>query len=653
MAWELQTAGFVGETDGVGTVYGTVIAETRAEDDIQTVIRSVPLAAKKDILLPVINYVMNLKKYLVINDARLEENIPLDGYLDDNKPLSVLCLPVIRHTQLIGILYLENRAVAGAFTADHIGILELIASQAAISLEIAQLYDKLKREIAQHREVESALRESEDRHRLVVESMNEGICVVDDRGRIGFINTRFCEILGYEREEVLGRYLEDFASEPSKAILEEQLMKRRRGEHVPYEIELVSRNGRIISTMVSPRPMFDSSGNFKGSFGLFTDITTKKKMEEDLLKQTKIESLGVFAGGIAHDFNNLLTAIIGNISLAKLNLPITSEIFTILDEAENASMRAKDLTQQLLTFSRGGAPIKKTTSIKKLLRQTIDFALSGSNIVCIYTIQNDLWNAEIDEGQITQVIHNLVINAMQAMQEGGVIEVAAKNEMIDSRSRHPLKPGNYIKIEITDHGTGIPPENQKYIFDPYFTSKQNGSGLGLTVSYSIINRHEGHIAFESVLGKGTSFFVYLPSSRECVCTEETMEQKNVLPAVRVLIMDDDEVVLRVAGNMLSHMGISADFATHGEMAVELYMKSVQEGRPYDLIIMDLTIPGKMGGKETIVRLKEINPDVRAIVSSGYSNDPVMANYADYGFCGVVAKPYRMEDLKAAINCVLR
>jgi histidine kinase len=629
-----------------------VAAEIMSEGEITTIIRTTPLAAKKDIMVPVINYVMNLKKYLVLHDARLEEDIPLDDYLVDNRPLSVLCLPVIRHLELIGILYLENRAIAGAFTADHIGILELIASQAAISLEIARLYDKLKQEIAQHWEVESALRESEDRYRMLVESMNEGICVLDDSEMIGFINSRFCEILGYDREEIIGGRLENFISEASRPIMKEQLMKRRRGDNVPYEIELVNRNGGIIPTVVSPRPIFDSSGSFKGSFGLFTDITDKKKMEEDLLKSTKIESLGVFAGGIAHDFNNLLTAIIGNISLAKMSLPGKNEMYAILDDAENASIRAKDLTQQLLTFSRGGAPIKKTISIKNFLRKTIDFALSGSNIICIYTIQNDLWNAEIDEGQITQVIHNLVINAMQSMLSGGVIEVFAKNETVDSRSRLPLVPGNYIKIEITDHGSGIPAENQKLIFDPYFTTKQNGSGLGLTVSYSIIRRHDGLITFESEPGKGTRFFVYLPSSREQVHTEETMEQNNVVPAARVLIMDDDELVLRVAGNMLSHLGVSADYATHGEEAIAMYMTSVQEGHPYDLIIMDLTIPGKMGGKEVIVRLKEINPDIKAIVSSGYSNDPVMANYAEYGFCGVVAKPYRMEDLQAAINSVL-
>jgi CheY-like chemotaxis protein len=272
--------------------------------------------------------------------------------------------------------------------------------------------------------------------------------------------------------------------------------------------------------------------------------------------------------------------------------------------------------------------------------------------VCIYSIQNDLWNAEIDEGQISQVIHNLVINAMQAMQEGGAIEVKARNENLDVQSRLPLRPGHYIWIEITDHGTGIPPENQKYIFDPYFTTKENGSGLGLTVSYSIIKRHEGLISFKSEFGRGTTFIIYLPSSKEGITVDQVEEQKNLLASGRVLVMDDDEVVLKVAGNMLEYLGISADFATHGEEAIDLYVKSMETDHPYDFIIMDLTVPGKMGGKETITRLKEINPDIRAIVSSGYSNDPVMANYSDYGFKDVVAKPYRIEDLRAVISRVL-
>ena len=629
-----------------------IVAETTMTDDIRTVVKSIPYEAKKDLLIPIINYVMRSKKYLVIHDARREENIPLNQYPEENRPMSVLCLPIERHAKLTGILYLENRVVAGAFTADHIEILQLLASQAAISLEIAQLYDKLTQEISQHWKAETALRNSEDRYRLVVESMNEGISVLDEAGRLKFVNTRFCEMIGYERNEILGVPLEQYLAEKSVAILRQQLMRRRRGEHEPYEIELKKKDEKIISTIVSPRPIYDTEGNFAGSFGLFTDITEKKKMEQDLLKASKIETLGVFAGGIAHDFNNLLTAIIGNISLARLNIPQNDQTFAILAEAENASLRAKDLTHQLLTFSKGGAPIKKTTSIKKLLRQTVDFALSGSNIVCIYTIQNDLWNAEIDEGQISQVIHNLVINAMQAMQEGGAIEVKARNAILDEQSPVPLKPGHYLCIEITDQGTGIPPENQKYIFDPYFTTKENGSGLGLTVSYSIIKRHDGLISFESEFGRETTFIIYLPSSKARIMDEHDDEQKNVLASGRVLVMDDDEVILRVAGNMLTHLGISADFARHGQEAIDMYMKSMEADHPYDIIIMDLTVPGKMGGKETIARLKEINPAVKAIVSSGYSNDPVMAHYSDYGFKDVVAKPYRIEDLKAVINRVM-
>jgi len=398
--------------------------------------------------------------------------------------------------------------------------------------------------------------------------------------------------------------------------------------------------------------MHDRTMEIIGSVVAFHDITEKKKMEEGLLRTSKLESIGVLAGGIAHDFNNILTAIFGSISNAKLLSKKGDKIHGVLVEAEKGYKRAKSLTQQLLTFSKGGAPVKHTASLGDLVIDTVKFGLSGSGVRCEYSIPENLWSTEIDEGQISQVIHNLTINAVHAMPGDGTIEVRVKNNIIQEGSRLQLEKGKYVKLSIRDHGTGILKEHIERIFDPYFTTKQEGIGLGLTTTHSIIRRHEGQIVVESEQGVGTVFHIYLPAS-EAVPPPQTLEQNGgTVGGGRVILMDDDESIRSSVGALLQFLGYEIALACEGQEAIDLYRAGMEQDRPFDAVIMDLTIPGGIGGKEAIRELLKIDPDVKAIVSSGYSNDPVMAEYRRYGFKGVVVKPYNVEILNSTLSSII-
>ncbi|MCX6830078.1 MAG: ATP-binding protein, partial [candidate division Zixibacteria bacterium] len=336
----------------------------------------------------------------------------------------------------------------------------------------------------------------------------------------------------------------------------------------------------------------------------------------------------------------------------KMNLEENNELCKRLTEAERASMRAQELTQQLLTFSKGGAPVRRTASINDIVKETAEFALRGSNVKCKFDLPDNLQPVEIDEGQISQVINNLIINADQAMPQGGAIEISAENMVIKQEDCLPVKCGNYIKITVSDQGIGIPEPYIRKIFDPFFTTKQKGSGLGLATTYSIIKRHEGHIEVESEVGVGTTFHVYLPASGKKLSTQRKSEEAAIPGSGKILIMDDDETIRLVAGMALSNLGYSIETACDGNKAIELYRQAMESGRPFDAVIIDLTIPGGMGGKETIAGLTQIDPEVKAIVSSGYSNDPIMAEYWKYGFKGFVPKPYKVQQLSKALHELL-
>jgi len=395
-----------------------------------------------------------------------------------------------------------------------------------------------------------------------------------------------------------------------------------------------------------------STGAFVGIIEYARDISNQKLMEKEMQKVEKLESLGILAGGIAHDFNNILTVILGNVSLAKMPGRCDEKIIKRLTDAEKACERAKDLTQQLLTFAKGGTPIKKTAAIAELIRDTASFALRGSNVRSEVSIAEDLWAVDVDEGQISQVIHNLVINADQAMPQGGILKMRAENVRIDSKKAIPLPEGKYVAIAIIDQGVGIPKEYVAKIFDPFFTTKQKGSGLGLASSYSIISNHGGHITVESIPGSGSTFTFYLPASEKKIESKKPAIEMLRSGIGKILIMDDEELIRDVARDILKSLGYETDLARDGAEALDLYRKAKDAGKPYAAVIMDLTIPGGMGGEEAVKKLHAIDPDAKAIVSSGYSTGPIMSDFKAYGFSGVITKPYRIADMGATLQLVI-
>jgi PAS domain S-box-containing protein len=504
----------------------------------------------------------------------------------------------------------------------------------------------------ERKRAEEALRDSEERYRAIAENTHDLICETSSTGRFLYLSPNYRDVLGYEPRELLGRSVHEHVHPDDcpavKGEFERGMRTLRPGQAV---FRYRHRNGEWRWFESTGKAFWTTTGEIRGVV-VSRDITERKKMEEERLRASKHESVSLLAGGIAHDFNNILTAIVGNISLAKMSVDPGEDLFKRLTEAEKASLRAKGLTQQLLTFAKGGAPVKKLTSIADLLKESASFGLRGSNVNCQFDLPDGLCLADIDEGQISQVINNLVINAKQAMPEGGTITVRAQNIVVRAGAAEPSPPlpeGKYVKISINDRGTGIPEDLLPKIFDPYFTTKQQGSGLGLATSYSIIRNHGGHIAVESELGAGTTFSFHLPASPRNLLPAKEVEERPQVGRGKILVMDDEEAIRDLLVQMLTRCGYEADVARFGAEAIELYKQAYDAGRPYAAVIMDLTIPGGMGGKEAIKKLVAVDPDVKVVVSSGYANDPVMANYRQYNFRGACPKPYKVTELSGVLH----
>jgi PAS domain S-box-containing protein len=508
-----------------------------------------------------------------------------------------------------------------------------------------------------HLALEAITREKETAQRYL-DIAGVMFCALNRAGEIILINRKGSEILGYADNELLGQNWFDVClPEEVRARVKEVFALQLAGELAPvefYENSVINQKGEKRLIAFHNTLLRDEAG-ISGVLFSGEDITDKSLMQNELLKNQKLESLGVLAGGIAHDFNNILTGIVGNISLARMNIDNAGKAGQLLENAEKASLRASSLATQLLTFAKGGTPIKKRVSVVPIVEEAMSLALRGANVKGIVTAPESIHVIDADEGQLSQVFNNLIINAVQAMPGGGTLTVTAENYSLKDTNEYLLPQGEYIMLSFSDQGCGIPEEEQKKIFDPYFTTKSGGNGLGLASANSILIRHGGHIGVKSVIGQGTTFTILLPSIAEtfskCQAATGSLTTEDHGGGT-ILVMDDERMILDIATDMLEHLGYRAVTCENGAEAVAAYKDGQTLGAPFAAVIMDLTIPGGMGGKEAAVQILAIDPQARLVVSSGYSNDPIMANYGSHGFAGAVTKPYTVAQLSYLLSSVV-
>ncbi len=519
------------------------------------------------------------------------------------------------------------------------------------------------RDITVRKLAEEILSAERERLAVTLRSIGDGVITVDTHGRVIMINLEAERMTGWDNEQAVGMPLAEIF-----IIIDENSRETRENPVAlvlssgqPVELAdntvLVARDGTELVIGDSAAPIVDLQDKIIGAVLVFRDLTEKKRLQEQLLKADKMESVGLLAGGIAHDFNNLLQAIGGNLALARLGKRLPIEVDRKIEDAEKAVQRAAGLTQQLLTFSRGGAPVTKAVSLSELITESVSFALRGTMIKPIYHFAADLYIVVIDTGQISQVINNLVINASQAMPNGGEIDIAAENIQVKEEGQIETLPvGDYVKVSVHDQGPGISRKIITRIFEPYFSTKHTGRGLGLASCYSIIKNHNGLLTAFSKPGEGATFIFYLPAATDGSSIVDHDNETSVSfekGSAKILVMDDDEDIQEIISHMLNFAGHEVKIAAHGQQAVDMYQQAMKAGRPFDIVIADLTVPGGMGGKEMVVKLLKIDPAARVIVSSGYSSDPVMANFTDYGFKAVIAKPYKMDELTMTLREVLQ
>ncbi|MEE9543788.1 MAG: PAS domain S-box protein, partial [Thermodesulfobacteriota bacterium] len=483
-------------------------------------------------------------------------------------------------------------------------------------------------------------------YKEVIIHSNDAIVIRTPNGVFLEQNTASKALMGYSDEELEGTTPALMIGEETFEVVKAKLKKF--GTSLGDEV-ITRKDGTKVDVEVSAFTVKDDTGEPAQIVGIIRDITERKEREEEHIKAGRLESIAILAGGIAHDFNNILTGIMANVGMSIMLVEDGSQVSRKLKEAEKACEKAKALTQQLLTFSTGGEPVKEIVLLADLIRDSANMVLAGSNVNCTYSIPAELLPVEVDAGQMSQVINNLILNAIHAMSEGGTIHVDAENVDLGSDDDLPLAEGRYVKLSIADEGKGISNEYLSKVFDPYFTTKEDGTGLGLATVYSIVKKHDGHVFLQSELGVGTTIHIYLPASSGMVEVSRTKEVVKKLDGKgRVLVMDDDKIVREVACEVLKNAGFEVDGADDGKEAIKLYKEAIGSGVPYDLLIMDLTVPGGMGGKEAMAGLLKIDPNVKAIVSSGYSNDPVMADHRKFGFIGMLAKPYAIKELQGMV-----
>lgn len=511
------------------------------------------------------------------------------------------------------------------------------------------------KDITKRRHAEERLIESEERFRSLVEESPFAINIARN-GVILFSNAASLKMFGFKRQsEIMGRSVTDiFASQYRGDVWDKTVRREKRKEVVnSYETIGLRKDGTEFPMQVTVKLLNLAEGIANIAF--FEDLTLRKLIEEELIKVRNLESVGTLAGGIAHDFNNLLMGVTGYIELARMQTPPESKVYSLLTEAEKIADQGKDLTQQLITFSQGGEPLKKEVKIAPVLKNVSRLTLTGSNVKCEYSLQDNLHRIEADESQLRQVIHNIVLNAKEAMPRGGMMAIRAENVVMSEQDALPLPAGNYVRITIEDKGTGIAQENIPKIFDPYFSTKnmgiQKGMGLGLAIAYSIIRRHNGHITVESLPHVGTAFNIYLPAYARKTASAEQAEG-IITGKKRVLFMDDEAFIRNIGQELLTHLGYDVKLSQDGNETILLYKQAKHLGEPFDCVMLDLTMKGGIGGKEVLREILSVDPAVRAIISSGYTDDPVLSNYVSFGFKAAITKPYNIDQLREVLKEVI-
>lgn len=579
-----------------------------------------------------------------LENARAQ--FPQDPLLAGLAIESFVALPLFdHHGQAVGVMGVLGRKPMGNIQIIE-STLQIFAARAAAELERKRFAEDLAAE--------------KDRLAVTLRSIGDGCITIDHDGGVVLMNYVAERLTGWTQElaagvplVVLFRVLNERTRRPCPAAIQHLIATGSAAELTGSAI-IVAPDGSEHLIETNAAPIRDSSNRHVGTVLVFRDVTEKQLADQERRKTEKLESLGVAAGGIAHDFNNLLTAILGNLSLALFNTSLEESVADRLTAAKRACLRAQELAAQLLTFAKGGAPIKQAAAIAQLVQDTVSFSLRGTNVRCEFSIPQDLWAVEVDAGQISQVITNLTINAEQAMPAGGTLRVSCANfQLAAENQRLGLISGRYVRITLKDEGIGISEENIKKIFDPYFTTKPKGSGLGLATSYSIIKNHHGVIDVVSEPGEGTIFYVFLIASDKAVVAEPARTVAPVQGSGRVLVLDDEEAICALVTCALEPLGYQVTETNDALTAIRTYEEAMHRGQRFDLVISDLTIPGGMGGQEAVRRLIEIDPHVRVIVSSGYAGDPIMSRYRDYGFCGMIAKPYEFDALGRVVAEVLR
>ena len=589
-------------------------------------------------LFPWMNTQLRNNKPVIIPDlsafpeegAKDRENMSIIG------ALSVLVLPLFLKDEIVGAIAFSSSQPQFHLTEDLVQRFWIISQVFANALLRAK--------------TEGILEEERERLAVTLKSIGDGVITTDTAGKITLLNTAAEELTGWHLQEAKGLpinrifHIIDETTGAERQSPVEKVLKTASVVNLANHTLLIDKKGirKIIAD--SGAPIKDSKGEIIGVVLVFRDITMESEREADILKLKKLESIGILAGGIAHDFNNILTGIMGNINLAIMSRENSDEAHNYLVKSLKGCERAASLTHKLLTFSKGGSPVKEDASIDEIVTESIEFILHGSQIKTETFIQEGLWIPEVDRNQISQVIQNLILNSVESMPEGGIITVACINKTFDKT--HP-RHGNYVQITIEDTGAGISNENLEKIFDPYFSTKKAGNGLGLAVTHSIIHKHGGFIDVRSREGQGTIFTIFLPIDNVNKTIHPQPPQANPVREIKslsILVMDDEEAIRVLLKNMLKKMGHTATLVENGEQAIEAYKNGT-----FDLVILDITIPGGMGGIETVKELKAIDPDVKALVSSGYANSPIISNFAAYGFSAALEKPYLLDELKTVIE----